>query len=52
MRVRIEDKGPIAAFHWRGAPDQDGARTQLEGLAHEAEVGRVLGPLGHARCWR
>lgn len=38
LRVRIEDKGPIAAFHWRGAPDEDAARTQLEGLAQEAEA--------------
>ena len=38
QRVRIEDKGPIAAFHWRGAPDEDGARTLLEGLAQEAEA--------------
>jgi trehalose 6-phosphate phosphatase len=38
MRVRIEDKGPIAAFHWRGAPDEDAARTRLEGLAQEAET--------------
>lgn len=36
-RIRIEDKGPIAAFHWRGVPDEDGARTYLEGLAQEAE---------------
>jgi trehalose 6-phosphate phosphatase len=38
LRVRIEDKGPIAAFHWRGAPDEDRARTHLEGLAQEAET--------------
>jgi trehalose 6-phosphate phosphatase len=38
VRVRIEDKGPIVAFHWRGAPDEDDARTHLEGLAHEAET--------------
>lgn len=38
LRVRIEDKGPIAAFHWRGAPDEDLARTYLEGLAQEAEA--------------
>ena len=37
VRARIERKGPIAAFHWRGAPDQDEARTLLEGLANEAE---------------
>jgi trehalose 6-phosphate phosphatase len=38
LRVRIEDKGPIAAFHWRGAPDEDRARTLLEGLAQQAEA--------------
>jgi trehalose 6-phosphate phosphatase len=38
LRVRIEDKGPIAAFHWRGAPDEDAARTNLERLAQEAEA--------------
>ena len=38
LRVRIEDKGPIAAFHWRGAPDEDGARTHVEGIAQEAEA--------------
>jgi trehalose 6-phosphate phosphatase len=36
-RVRIEDKGPIVAFHWRGARDEDAARTMLEGIAVEAE---------------
>jgi trehalose 6-phosphate phosphatase len=38
LRVRIEDKGPIAAFHWRAVPDEDAARTHLEGLAQEAEA--------------
>jgi trehalose 6-phosphate phosphatase len=38
LRVRIEDKGPIVTFHWRGAPDEDAARTHLEGLAQEAEA--------------
>ena len=38
VRVRMEDKGPITAFHWRGAPDEDAARTHLEGLAQEAET--------------
>jgi trehalose 6-phosphate phosphatase len=37
LRVRIEDKGAIAAFHWRGAPDEEAARTWLEGVAREAE---------------
>jgi trehalose 6-phosphate phosphatase len=38
LRVRIEDKGPIAAFHWRGVPDEEGARAHLERLAAEAEA--------------
>jgi trehalose 6-phosphate phosphatase len=38
LRVRIEDKGPITAFHWRGAPDEDAARTRVEGIAQEAEA--------------
>ena len=38
LRVRIEDKGPISAFHWRGVPDEDTARTHLEGLAQQAEA--------------
>ena len=38
LRVRIEDKGPIAAFHWRDVPDEDAARAQLEGIAEEAEA--------------
>jgi trehalose 6-phosphate phosphatase len=37
LRVRIEDKGPIAALHWRGVPDEEAARTHLEGIAREAE---------------
>lgn len=38
LRIRLEDKGPIMAFHWRGAPDEDAARTRLEGIAREAET--------------
>jgi len=38
LRVRIEDKGPIQAFHWRGAPDEEAARTRIEGIAQEAEA--------------
>jgi trehalose 6-phosphate phosphatase len=38
LRIRIEDKGPIVALHWRGVPDEDAARTRLEGVAQEAEV--------------
>jgi trehalose 6-phosphate phosphatase len=38
LRIRIEDKGPISALHWRGVPDEDAARTRLEGVAQEAEA--------------
>jgi trehalose 6-phosphate phosphatase len=38
LRIRIEDKGPISAFHWRGVRDEDAARTHLEGLAQRAEA--------------
>ena len=38
LRVRIEDKGPIMAFHWRGAPDEEAARTRVEAIAAEAEL--------------
>jgi trehalose 6-phosphate phosphatase len=36
-RVRIEDKGPIVAFHWRGAVDEQGARAAIDALAAEAQ---------------
>jgi len=38
LRIRIERKGPIVAFHWRGVPDEDAARTRIEGIAREAEA--------------
>ncbi len=36
-RVRIEDKGAIIAFHWRGAPDDDAARAAIDAIAERAE---------------
>jgi trehalose 6-phosphate phosphatase len=38
-RVRIEDKGPIVAFHWRGAPDEDEALAAVDALAAAAARG-------------
>ena len=38
VRARIEDKGAIAAFHWRGVPDEDAAHAHLEKIAREAEA--------------
>jgi trehalose 6-phosphate phosphatase len=37
-RVRIEDKGTIVAFHWRGARDEDAARAVVDGIAARAEA--------------
>jgi trehalose 6-phosphate phosphatase len=39
LRVRIEDKGPIVALHWRGAPDEEAALARVKELAGEAEAG-------------
>jgi trehalose 6-phosphate phosphatase len=38
LRVRIEDKGAIAALHWRAAPDEEAARARVEEVAAEAEA--------------
>lgn len=38
LRVRIEDKGPIKAFHWRGAADEEAAVAWLAAVAREAET--------------
>jgi len=37
LRVRIEDKGSIVAFHWRGAPDEEAARAAIDTIAVRAE---------------
>jgi trehalose 6-phosphate phosphatase len=36
LRVRIEDKGPIMSFHWRGAPDEEAAHALVKRIASEA----------------
>lgn len=36
-RVRLEDKGPIVAFHWRGAPDETAAEALVAQIANDAE---------------
>jgi trehalose 6-phosphate phosphatase len=38
LRVRIEDKGPIMTFHWRGAPDEEAAHARVARIAGEAEA--------------
>ena len=37
LRVRFEDKGPIVAWHWRGAPDEESSELAVRALATEAE---------------
>lgn len=37
LRVRHEDKKVIAAYHWRGAPDEAAAEQAARGLAEAAE---------------
>jgi trehalose 6-phosphate phosphatase len=37
LRVRVEDKEAIAAFHWRGAPHETAAEDAVHELAAEAE---------------
>jgi trehalose 6-phosphate phosphatase len=36
-RIRVEDKGPIVAFHWRGTPDETGSEAALGEIAVAAE---------------
>jgi trehalose 6-phosphate phosphatase len=37
VRVRSEDKDAIAAFHWRGAPDEDAAAAAVRAIAELAK---------------
>ncbi len=37
LRVRLEDKEAIAALHWRGVPDEEGAQEAVESVAQRAE---------------
>ncbi len=37
LRIRTEDKQTIAAFHWRGVPDEDAAAAAMRELAAQAQ---------------
>jgi trehalose 6-phosphate phosphatase len=37
LRVRMEDKEAIAALHWRGVPDEEGAQAAVARVAEAAE---------------
>ncbi len=38
LRIRAEDKSAIAAYHWRGAPDEDAAEDAMREVAADAEA--------------
>jgi trehalose 6-phosphate phosphatase len=38
LRVRSEDKDAIAAFHWRGAPDEEAAAAAVREIARLAQA--------------
>lgn len=38
LRVRLEDKSSIVAFHWRGTPDEEAAQAAVHELANRAEA--------------
>lgn len=42
LRVRAEDKRAIAAFHWRGAPDEAAAEAAVRTIARQAEAAGLL----------
>ena len=37
LGIRVEDKGPIQALHWRGAPDEPAAEARAREIASAAE---------------
>jgi trehalose 6-phosphate phosphatase len=45
LRVRSEDKDAIAAFHWRGAPDEEAAAAAVR------EIARLAQAEGYAVHW-
>ncbi len=38
LQIRLEDKGPIQALHWRGSPDEAAAADLVRRLGHAAEA--------------
>ncbi len=44
--IRIEDKGPIVALHWRGADDEAAAEATVDQLAQEARDRGLVTHLG------
>jgi trehalose 6-phosphate phosphatase len=46
LRVRNEDKGEIAAFHWRGAPNEEAAENAVREIAASAEAAGLIAHWG------
>jgi trehalose 6-phosphate phosphatase len=46
LRVRAEDKDQIAAFHWRGAPDEEAAEAAVRAIAERAEAEGLIAHWG------
>jgi len=42
LGIRREDKGPIQVLHWRGADDEDAARSQVEAIAERATHANLI----------
>jgi len=42
LRIGIEDKGPVAAFRWRGVPGEDAGLARLLGVAEAVGSGGFL----------
>jgi trehalose 6-phosphate phosphatase len=42
LGIRQEDKGPIQVLHWRGAPDEEAARSRVETIAHLAAHANLI----------
>lgn len=38
LRIRLEDKRVIVAFHWRGAPDEAAAKAAVDEIASRAQA--------------
>ena len=52
LRVRSEDKDAIAAFHWRGAPDEEAAAAARARDRRARRARRASRCTGGARCSR
>ena len=50
LGLRIEDKGAIQAFHWRGAPDEAAAEARARRARRRRRGGRAPSASAAARC--